>query len=67
MKHHISITEPYDNGRGWKNYDWLEHQTERDLTTVVWGIALVGALAILVSCFMGYQETIIAAITSALK
>ena len=59
--------DSYDNQRGWKNYDWLEHRTERDLTAVVWAIALVGVLAIVVGCAMGYQETVIGVITSALR
>jgi len=57
--------DSYDNVRGWKNYDWLEHRTERDLTAVVWAIALVGALAIVIGCVMGYQETVIGAVLSA--
>ncbi len=59
--------DSYDNERGWKNYDWLEHRTERDLTAVVWAIALVGALAIVVGCVMGYQAIVISAVTSALR
>ena len=59
--------DSYDNERGWKNYDWLEHRTERDLTTVVWAIALVGALAIVIGCVMGYQAAVIGAVTDALR
>ncbi len=59
--------DSYSNERGWKNYDWLEHHTERDLTTAIWAIALVGALAIVIGCAMGYQETVIGAVTSALR
>jgi hypothetical protein len=59
--------DSYDSGRGWKNYDWLEDRTERDLTAVVWAIALVGVLAIVVGCAWGYQETVIGAVTSALR
>ncbi len=57
----------YDNERGWKNYDWLEHQTERNLTAAVWGVALLGAIAIVVGCVAGYQTSIISAVTSALS
>ncbi len=59
--------DSYDNRRGWKNYDWLDHRTERDLTTVVWAIALVGALAIVIGCVMGYQASAISAVMDALR
>jgi hypothetical protein len=66
MKHHIAISEPYDNGRGWKTYDWTTQRVERDLTAWVWGIAVVVAMALVVGAIMGYQGAIIGAVTKAL-
>ncbi len=65
--HHSLKCDSYDNERGWKNYDWLEHRTERDLTTVVWAIALVGALAAVIGCAMSYQAAAIGVVTNALR
>ena len=56
----------YDNDRGWKNYDWIESQTERTLTSVVWAITVLGAMVIVFTTVFTYEESVITAIIKAL-